>query len=109
CPITRVGNQKKFLAQFCFEIVTHFLQGAGSAFPSAHPVAWITSLEVAPSHAQHIGVQGDDAHGEPNQYRHNRSQPERDTGFKFFPPEMNCQKTETDKGECIPIRCSSLV
>src|SRR5438876_1760223 len=33
-PVTRIRNKKKFLAQFCFEIIAHCFQGARGAF---HP------------------------------------------------------------------------
>ena len=60
--IACIGDEKQFLSQFRFEIVAHLFDCAGRAFPSAHPVARITSLQLDTRRAQQICVQRDHAH-----------------------------------------------
>src|SRR5947207_2512827 len=41
-----IGDEKQFLSQLRFEIRAHFFDRSGRAFPAAHPVAWIASLQL---------------------------------------------------------------
>src|SRR3954464_3413673 len=107
--VSCVRNQKKLLAQFALQLVTHVFQRSRRTLPSAHSVAWIVSLEMISSGAQQIRVQGDAAHSKSNQYRHRCAQSQRNTVFEPFPPEVQRQKAEAEKSKSIPIRRSGFV